>query len=116
MFDAEKKRLTDFLAEDRSGHTWDRVSLRSFSVGPSNKALLISTRSSAPASLSQRREEVGAMSQAELDRDTGKWSIPANRTKNGRIMLASVIIALFAALASACSAYFAYLHQCLPAR
>jgi hypothetical protein len=35
---------------------------------------------------------------------------------NGRIMLASVIIALFAALASACSAYFAYLYQCLPAR
>jgi integrase len=32
----------------------------------------------------QRRDEVGAMTQAELDRDTGKWSIPANRTKNGR--------------------------------
>jgi len=33
---------------------------------------------------------------------------------NGRIMLASVIVALFAALASACSAYFAYLHTALP--
>jgi integrase len=32
----------------------------------------------------QRRDEVGAMTQAELARDTGKWSIPANRTKNGR--------------------------------
>jgi hypothetical protein len=34
--------------------------------------------------------------------------------RNGRYMLASVIVAAIAALASACSAYFAYLSTTLP--
>jgi integrase len=33
----------------------------------------------------QRREEVAAMAWSEIDLATGLWSIPANRTKNGRI-------------------------------
>ncbi|MGB6288213.1 MAG: tyrosine-type recombinase/integrase [Xanthobacteraceae bacterium] len=32
----------------------------------------------------QRRLEVGGMTWSELDRDNGKWTIPAARTKNGR--------------------------------
>jgi integrase len=32
----------------------------------------------------QRRDEVGAMAWSELDRDNGKWTIPAARAKNGR--------------------------------
>jgi integrase len=38
----------------------------------------------------QRRDEVGAMTQAELNRDTGQWLIPANRTKNARPHLLSL--------------------------
>ena len=34
----------------------------------------------------QRRDEVGAMTKSELDLDARKWTIPAARTKNGRLM------------------------------
>jgi integrase len=33
----------------------------------------------------QRRDEVGAMAKAEIDLNAHKWTIPATRTKNGRV-------------------------------
>ena len=32
----------------------------------------------------QRRDEVGGMAEAELDRDRAMWLLPPERTKNGR--------------------------------
>jgi integrase len=61
------------LSDDELAHIWNRAG--SYGYGNILKLLILT---------GARRQEVGSMTWDEVDRDGGTWTIPAERTKNGR--------------------------------
>jgi integrase len=80
------------LTDDETIAFWQACDAIGWPFGPLAKTLLLTA---------QRREEVGAMTWAELDLPGKKWTIPKERAKNGvahEVPLSDAAIAILEAL------------------
>lgn len=86
---AEREKV---LTADEIAKVWQAAEAIGYPFGPFTQALML---------LLQRRDETAGMRWSELDLDTGTWSIPGERAKNGKghvVPLAPQAIALLKSL------------------